>query len=179
MKEIDVVMALANHGDHIRRYELMLPNVYVQHDSEADLFAIRRSGLCDEFEVKVNRADFLKDKKKMVCYRELLYEEWKDKNWSWKDRYKQPNYKPKYEALVDGDMCVNYFWYVVIEGIASEDEIPDWAGFITIGERGLKIVKSPKHLHGGKMSFEDRYKVARKSTYRFWDLKNKTYSGKD
>ena len=58
MTEQDVILWLVESNDHQRRYELMVPNVFILPDSEADLFAIRRSGFCDEFEVKISRPDF-------------------------------------------------------------------------------------------------------------------------
>ena len=174
MTEQDVIMALANHGDHIRRYELMLPNVFIQHDSEADLFCVRKSGLCDEFEVKTSRSDFLADKKKFINYRQPTREEvLSHQHIGWEDRSQQPWYKLKYQALTDGDMCVNYFWYAVAEGVATADDVPVWAGLIVVGADGrIRIKKSPDRLHKNKMSVDDRYKIARKSTYRFWKLQN-------
>lgn len=174
MKEQDLIMALANHGDHLRRYELMMPNVFIQHDSEADLFCIRKSGLCDEFEIKVTRSDFLADKRKFVQYREPGPGEWK--GFKWENRQNAPYYKSKYQALVDGDMCINYFWYAVAEGVADIDDMPPSVGLIIINKKGrLQIKRSPKKLHKNKMSIEDRYKIAKKSTSRFWKLKNQGY----
>jgi len=173
MTETDVIMELANYGDHIRRYELMLPNVFTQHDNECDLFCVRKSGLCDEFEVKTSRADFLNDKKKFVMFRRATQEEYRELFTSFKERHQMPNYKPKHQALIDGDMCVNYFWYVVQEGVATIEDMPDFAGLITVCPgRSLRVIKAPKKLHKEKMSLEERYKIARKSTYRFWKLKN-------
>lgn len=172
--EHSIIMQLANYGDHIRRYELMLPNVYTQHDNEADLFCVRKSGLADEFEVKVSRSDFLADKKKFICTRELtpaerpLYQPT-----LWEKRFEQPNYKPKYQALIDGDLATNYFWYAVDEGVAQVEDMPEFAGLIIAKHDGrLRIAKAPSLLHKSKLSIEDRYKLARKSAYRFWKLKN-------
>jgi hypothetical protein len=176
MVEQDVIMALANHCDHIQRYELMLPNVFIQHDNESDLFGIRRSGLCDEFEVKVSRADFLADKKKTVRTRRATREEWLE--FGWDDHRNKPGCKSKYDALVDGDMCINYFWYAVPEVIVTVDDVPDFAGLIVVRDDGrIRVKKSPKKLHKNKMSVEDRYKIARKSAYRFWKLKNQALYG--
>lgn len=177
MIELEVVLLLGNYGDHIRRYEIMLPNVYIQHDSEADLFCIRKSGLCDEFEIKTSRSDFLADKKKFVQYRRAEAHEWS--LFSWDERDKAPNVKTKYQALVDGDLPVNYFWYVLVEGIATIEEIPEFAGLIVV-KNGcwLNIVRQPTKLHKEKMPIEERYKIARKSTYRFWKLKNEQANDK-
>ena len=171
MKEQDIIMQLANYGDHIRRYELMLPNVFTQHDNEADLFCVRKSGLCDEFEVKTSRSDFLADKNKFVMWRKVESGEYG--RWSWDDRANHPAYKPKHQALIDGDMSTNYFWFAVAEGVATAEDVPEFAGLIILSEGRLpRIVKAPRKLHKAKMSVEDRYKIARKSTYRFWKLKN-------
>jgi len=171
MNEQDVIMALANYGDHVRRYEIILPNVFIRHDSEADLFCIRKSGLCDEFEIKTSRSDFKADKKKFVQFRPLEPEEYKD--FKWDDRKNAPNYKQKHQALIDGDLPVNYFWYAVVEGVADIDDVPEFAGLIVVLSDGrVKIKKHPRKLHRVKMTIEDRYKIARKSTYRFWKLKN-------
>lgn len=167
MNEQDIIMRLASYGDHIRRYELMIPNVFIQDDSEADLFCVRRSGLCDEFEVKTSRSDFLADKKKIVKFRELELSERGIIKWDNKASW--PNSKKKIQALEDGDMCVNYFWYAVSENICTVDELPLFAGLILIKKDGrLKVVRHPKKLHKEKISFEDRYRIARKSNYRLW-----------
>lgn len=175
MNEEDVIMQLANYGDHIRRYEIMLPNVFIQHDNEADLFCIRKSGLCDEFEIKTSRSDFLADKKKFINWRKLEPKEYG--TFKWKNRFDHPSYKTKHQALLDGNLCTNYFWYAVAEGVATIDDIPEFAGLIIItDDNRLRIVKTPKKLHKAKIAIEDRYKIARKSTYRFWKLKNAAYT---
>lgn len=173
MNEHDVVLKLANYGDHIRRYEIMLPNVFIQHDSEADLFCIRKSGLCDEFEIKTSRKDFLNDKKKFVRFRSLEPHESRNGIFDWDNRHQLPNYKAKHQALLDGDMCVNYFWYAVLEGVADVSDVPAFAGLIIVRpEKCIQIKKMPTKLHSKKMPIEERYNVARKSTYRYWSLKN-------
>lgn len=69
--EQSIIDILARSQNRIcTSYEILIPNCYTQHDNEADLFAVRRSGLCDEFEIKVTRADFFNDSKKIVNYRD-------------------------------------------------------------------------------------------------------------
>ena len=65
MTESDVIDLLSRHRDN-NWYDLMIPNCYTAHDNEADFFAVRKSGFCDEFEIKVSRSDLLNDKKKIV-----------------------------------------------------------------------------------------------------------------
>jgi hypothetical protein len=173
LKEADIALHLANYRYHMQRYEIMLPNVYIQRDSEADLFCVRKSGLCDEFEIKISKADFRLDSKKVVRYRELERDEWKTFRWN-AARNNAPNMKTKYNALIDGDLCVNYFWYVVPEDLIGLDEVPEFAGLIYVSESGVVSIKrSPKRLHGTKLSLEEKYKIARKSTYRYWKLRNR------
>lgn len=173
MTEADIILRLANYGDHVRRYELMLPNVYTSFDNEADLFCVRKSGLCDEFEIKVSRADFLNDSKKFIRYRDPDAHE-RRQAWDtpWKERFKLPNYKQKHQALQDGDMPINYFWFATPEGLVQAEEVPAFAGFIEVLESGLRVKRDPIRLHRNKMPMEERYKIARKTTYRYWKLRN-------
>lgn len=171
MKESDVIDLIATYPMHTQRYELIIPNCFIQADSEADVFCIRKSGLCDEFEVKTSRSDFLADKKKFIRFREMTREEYRE--FTWDTRFKSPNYKPKSEALIDGDLCINYFWYVVLEGVATIDDMPDYAGLIIICKDRCwpKVVKEPKKLHSKKLSDDQKYQFARKSNYRYWAIR--------
>lgn len=184
---IDVVAR--NQSAFCTSYDILIPNCFTQHDNEADLFAIRKSGLCDEFEIKISRADFFNDAKKIVNYRES--ELWvreggkvkktNDRVWceehehlSYEKRKKlvAPWQKLKYDALADGDMSANYFWYILKKGIVELSEIPEWAGVFFIDDNGDLIRgRSPAKLHRNKLSFEERYNLSRKVSYRFWDYR--------
>lgn len=171
MTESEVIWLLAHWPEHTIRYELMIPNTYVVPDCESDLFCIRKSGFCDEFEVKLSRADFLADKKKGVrC--ELTPEERAEIDWTkinWKNKAERPGNKTKYDALEQGILPINYFWYVTPAEVIDIDDLPDFAGWILVTEDNeLRVIKKPKRLHRNKMSFENRYKVAKKIGYRYW-----------
>lgn len=174
MNEGKVIDMLATYPMHTQRYELIIPNCFIQADSEADLFCIRKSGLCDEFEVKTSRSDFLNDKKKFVRFRDMTRDEYKE--FTWDARSKSPNYKLKSEALLNGDLCINYFWYVVLDGVATIDDMPEYAGLIIIykDKRYPKVIKEPKKLHSKKLTDEQKYQFARKSNYRYWTLRIKS-----
>lgn len=168
MNEKEVIQRLARDRDHIQRYEVMVPNCYTTHDNEADFFGIRKSGFCDEFEVKVTRSDFRADAKKRVWYRESTPDDW---GWKQKGMEFAPYTKPKHEALACGETSINYFWYAVIEGVCEVEEVPEFAGLILIREKGpFRVLKSPVRLHSRKLSMEERYQYARKNGYRFWKL---------
>ena len=77
--------------------------------------------------------------------------------------------KFKLDALGDGDMVANYFWYVIKVGIVDCSAIPDFAGVIEVDHYGLlKVVRSPEKLHGRKLSFEQRFKYSSLLSARFW-----------
>lgn len=179
-----VDLVARNQTSFCTSYDLVVPNCFTSFDNEADLFAIRKSGLCDEFEIKVSRSDFLNDFKKVVNYRNV--ESWNDENpehgdrkWLFDNqvdfhnrRLIAPWQKKKHEALTDGDMPCNYFWYILKDGIASIDEVPEFAGVFFVKDDGtLMRGRSAKKLHGKKLDFEFRFKIARKLGYRFWDYR--------
>ena len=164
-------------------YDLLVPKCYTTHDNECDVFAIRKSGLCDEFEIKVSRSDFLNDAKKKIAIRESRYfgtsEVDEDRlhydkrenisHTKWK-KLLAPWEKMKYQALVDGDTPVNYFWYVVKYDIVEICDLPKWAGLIKIFDDGsLRVIKSPEKLHRNKVDDAFKFNIARKLGFRYWD----------
>jgi len=147
-------------------YDIGVPNCYTSHDNEADIFFIRKSGLCDEIEIKVSRSDLLADKNKRVHFRESEPSEW---YWKKEGLKFAPYTKPKHEALCDGDMMANYFWYAIKEGIGDISDIPKFAGLISVCDKGfITILKTPDKLHRNKLSDAEKYQIARKCSYRFW-----------
>ena len=169
MKEKEINLLLGTHGDHVRRYDLMIPNCYITNDNECDLLAIRKSGLVDEFEIKRTRSDFLADRKKRVRNGEPYSGKWEDRNnqnCSWTTN--------KLEWLESGLSPVNYFWYVTLEGIVKVEDLPVFSGWIEVTDAGLlRFKRSPYKLSNTKMDFETRYKLARKVCYRYWDMRRK------
>jgi hypothetical protein len=176
MKADQIINRIHSIPYHQQRYELMMPNCYYQPDSEADMLGIRKSGLCDEFEVKVSRSDFLADKRKYVAFRKSTADDYKAirREKPGLDHSVEPWCMPKYDALRQGHLAINYFWYVVLEGVCDASDIPEFAGLIIVlDEFRHRVIREPDRLHRNKMSFEDRYKIARKANYRYWDLRGK------
>ncbi|QAY01240.1 hypothetical protein ZPAH1_orf00224 [Aeromonas phage ZPAH1] len=151
-----------------KKYDLIVPNCYYTSDLEADLLAFRKSGFRDEFEIKISRADFKNDAKKMVSFRTpkpdgkrgYIYEE-----------------MTKYEALEKGRL-LNYFWYIVPHGLLTVEDIPSFAGLMYIECRTttdfqIRLIKDAKRLHGNKCTEEDYNKSLRKLGYRYWNLVEK------
>lgn len=108
-------------------------NVY---DWESDVLKITKSGYAYEFEIKISRSDFKNDFKHKKKKHTLL------------------------ESKENSSKIPNYFYYVVPEGLVSEEEVPEYAGLIyvlgTIMGKGSvyyqfqEIKKAPK-LHSNKI----------------------------
>ncbi|AUR85882.1 hypothetical protein NVP1081O_147 [Vibrio phage 1.081.O._10N.286.52.C2] len=164
MTEKDMQYAIAVQSVWInKRYSAIIPNCYTQYDNEADLFAIRPSGLCDEIEIKVSKADYRVDEQKSV---KVINENSKSRRYPYTD-------VPKRSALQDGKMT-NYFWYAFPKGLVDHADVPEWAGIIEVdGYLNAREVRMPKRLHGGKMTAEEQIKQIKKLGYRFWNLLTK------
>lgn len=80
--------------------------------------------------------------------------------------------KLKYDALIDGDLTANYFWYVIKKGEVELSEIPDFAGVVFVDELGeMRRIRSLKKLHKGKVTSDEKYHFIRKLAFRYWDYR--------
>lgn len=129
-------------------------NVY---NWESDVLKITRSGYAYEFEIKISRADFKNDFKHKKKKHTLL------------------------ESKESSSKIPNYFYYVVPEGLISEEEVPEYAGLIYVlgNINGLgrtyyqfqEIKKAPK-LHSDKID-EISLNLIDKFYYNYIHWKNK------
>lgn len=142
MKAKQIVEALRKHtykhpiaiGD-----KMAFLNTYV----DADFCAVTSSGQVYEWEIKVSRADFLRDFKKR---RHRIYSGEFDDHPHVRDR-KKPN----------------RFWYVAPPGIVRDGEIPEWSGYMECDpdSKELTIVKKAPLLWKGQHDLRDILKIAR------------------
>lgn len=101
----------------------LINNLYV-FSWESDYLALTKSGYWYEIEVKISRADFKADFKKIS----------------------------KHEKLSSGNFCPNYFYYAVPEGLVLVEEIPQYAGLIYIDDKGhARTMKQAPKLHSFKL----------------------------
>ena len=159
--EQDVQKAIFNTTSISKRWEVVIPNCYTKHDNECDLWCLRKSGLYDEIEVKVSKADFRIDERKTIMTENVNAKGWKDK---WID-------KSKREANVDGELA-NYFWYAFPKGLVDHDDVPEWAGIMEIDPDTMRAreIRMPKRLHGTKLTDLQKFKQTRKLHFRFWKM---------
>lgn len=147
---------------------LFFPNIFYKN-LECDLLEINKaSGFTTEYEVKVSKADYKKDKFKTL------------KEYNDQDHITIVNEVPKSQVLKKGQR-VNYFYYVVPEGLVEVDEIPYYAGLIyaCLNKSGLsssihsvtfKLAKKAPKLSKNKIAPEDRAYCFEKMYYR--NIKN-------
>lgn len=96
-------------------------NMYV----DADFVAVTMAGQVIEYEIKVSRADFHRDRKKL---RHKIYDG------------QQPGERP------------NRFWYVTANCIITADDLPAWAGWMEYENGALNVRKDAPKLSPDKHS---------------------------
>ena len=94
MKTLDIIQGFCDHVFRDKKGNRIFPNIFVGK-WEADLLEVTRSRLTYEYEVKVSRCDFHKDKKKS-------------------DKYG----KNKFDVVTSGQRT-NYFYYIVPKSLIS------------------------------------------------------------
>lgn len=124
----------------LRNHTPVVANVTTMFDWEVDLFSVNQSGMTYEFEVKISRSDFLRDKKK--------------RKWGmldWKPKAKLPN----------------YFSYACPVGLINVEEIPSYCGLFYYEDGKIIEVRKPTSLHTEIKDFEEiNFKIARMYSQR-------------
>lgn len=95
----------------------IIPNFTPKGWHECDMWAVSKAGYSFEFEIKVSKADFKKDAKKVENPRSF--------HWG-RD---QKNVKTKHQRISESDIKgPNRFYYVLPEDVVTDEEVPEWAG---------------------------------------------------
>lgn len=157
------------------RYQknLVCPNYTPRKWWECDVFELTAAGYFTEYEIKLTRADFKADSKKI------------EKSWTgpWDNRIEV--IRKKHDLLAAGDPTgPSRFWYVAPEGILVDADIPAWAGLITCHVYSEKnrfgvqttIVKEAPRLHKVKLEAKRLEHLRSIFYYRFL---NRFLHGKD
>lgn len=105
------------------KHQVVLPNDTSFYGWESDLLTINKSGLVNEFECKISRADYLRDKHK---YKFKIFED-----------HKRQVVTHQAEVIKGYNKAwiPNYFWYVTLD---FDIEPPQYAGW-------LKVTYNQKH----------------------------------
>ena len=122
----------------LRRHTPVIANITEIFNWEIDLLSVGKSGKTYEFEVKISRQDFLRDKKKR-----------------------------KWELLKWNKHTPNYMSYVCPKGLISENEIPEFMGLYYFINGGIAEIKAPKQRHKELFDINEiQMKVARMYSQR-------------
>jgi hypothetical protein len=134
--------------DRFKKCYPLAPNVYL-FNWESDLLSICKKNMATEYEVKISRADFKADVKKI------------DKHKVLSEAY---NGSPTRERLP------NFFYYAAPKGILNLEDIPEYAGWVEIGIKSI-IMKEAPRLHRQGISEEDKITLLKKVYDKVWTLK--------
>ena len=159
----------------------MLENTYIFR-WESDFFAISKSGLVHEIEVKISRSDFKADFKKVKKHQELEMAQSGMKMFTVRHRleyeyqaesirgtFARKNSTKDFEVpgiykgvklfqsviSFQNVFTPNRFYYACPEGLIEKSEVPKYAGLYYIDKwGGLKMVKQAPILHRRKFNYE-------------------------
>ena len=134
------IIAAIGKRQVLRNHTPVVANVTTIFDWECDVLSVGKGGSTYEFEVKISRSDFLRDKKKRKwnCQRRML-----------------PQNTP------------NYMIYVCPDGLIQLNEIPDFSGLYYFKDGELIEVRSPVQRHKIKKDINEiQMKVARMYSQR-------------
>lgn len=163
----DIINGFCDRTLFKRASNKVYPNFYIGA-WECDILEITKAGYTYEYEVKVSRHDFNIDPKKQRSY---------------------GTQERKYDVLTSGKR-VNYFSYVVPEGLIGPEDVPPFAGLIYARgyEQRISIspdesitrpavmfttVKEPQQLKKDRISQKDIESINHKLYFRFHKLRCK------
>ena len=153
----EIIGALAKKLVWSGSKELVIPNFYAPGWWECDLLAVTRAGYTSEYEIKISRADFKVDSKKMT------------RSYRGSDKY-------KHQALSRLDEpSPNYFWYVMPIDLVPLPDIPEWAGVMWARWQSTRIriltVRQAPRLWKTKPDQQKlRNKMLKSFYHRYWQL---------
>lgn len=132
----DIQDLIARHYT-VKKYSPCCTNFQGAGYQECDVVAISGSDFVYEFEVKISRGDFKKDKEKVYKHRYL------------KEAFEIKKQKKRRTRKVS--KIPNYFTYVCPKGLIKLDEIPDYAGLIYVHDSGyVETIRKAPLLHRDK-----------------------------
>jgi hypothetical protein len=147
-----------------------LANGYIfKSDWESDYFIQKLNGYCYEFEIKISRADFLNDKKKINKH--LILEKGafvcESKHYKLNAETKKLEIKEIIKKDIIHNFKPNKFFYVVPTNMIDVKEIPSYAGlmYYDVERKTIKTIKEAPFIHKTKLKFESTLCV---KFYNYW-----------
>lgn len=158
MNEATMQAVIMRYAMEEKKHEITIPNLTLFYRWEADVLSITKSMLVHEFEIKVAKSDYQRDREK---------------------KYK--HYCLSTEVLAP-HMAPNYFWYVTW-GFEIE-KLPPYAGWLEVvpNQRGRRkyaysviVRKEAPRLHVLKLDDGKRLKLSRWLSFKLKNMYETTY----
>lgn len=175
LNEQQIVDCLALRARRLGHFPVM-NNVNV-FTWESDLLTVTKSGYVHEFEIKVSRADYRRDKKT----KDIKYQVLDKGHFTW-DRtfYRLGEYIK--EGVEQKRSRPAYFWYATPPGLVDPVELEGTPfGLVEIHERlrrywdgdgysylHVEVVKPARRLHSEKITDRQRVKCLEAGYWRYW-----------
>lgn len=140
-----------------------IANAYIFHDWETDYFVVQyESEYCYDIEVKISRADFFADFKKINKHSILSEGTYKRHSYQpvlddMGNRVKDAGGYTEYTESYTTAVCnfrPNKFYYCVPEGLIKPSEVPEYAGLMYARRSDIYTVKEAKFIHKKKLKFD-------------------------
>jgi hypothetical protein len=135
----------------MRRFDgakYLVPNVYFfKHDWETDLLVVQQSGYTYDIEIKVTKADFKADQKKIHKHQIL-------KDGAYTKYFTRCGFEEQEQVIYN--RRPNRFYYAVPRDLISVEEVPAYAGLICVDDFSATIVKEAPFIHKEKVKVEER-----------------------
>lgn len=177
----DVIYAHCEAAKH----QITVPNCGTAFMYESDVASMTKTRFGHEFEVKVSRADWLAELRKIASDQSNAKRS-RAKRLSnaagiakgLKEAWAEGKERCGSEFLYSQDPTPNYFWVVAAPGIVKPDELPVYAGLMEVepyrfgnhkahGYRLTQITAAPR-LHALKMTDRQVLAMARGVSLRYW-----------
>ncbi|WP_110665164.1 hypothetical protein [Salinicola halophilus] len=172
------------------KHDVTVPNCGVL-GWESDVVSLTRTRLTHDFEIKVSRADWLAECRKIRAGHEVdgpyanpkAARAWYCRNAGGIAKQIRQHLRTTtktgncaHYTDFDGRIVAHagpaYFWMVTPPGVIADGELPEYAGHIVVWERGasrrLQEVRPAPRLHTVKMGDADVLTMARGVTLRYW-----------
>ena len=129
--EANIQRALRNKYHGTSKY--VVENIYIfNHDWESDIFALKTNGYCYEVEIKISKADFFADLKKVKKHSILST-----------GKYNEGH------GMRDHKFRPNKFYYCCPKGLIDVQDVPEYAGLLEVQEWGscIEEIKKAPFIH--------------------------------
>lgn len=147
------------------KVELFTTNITAVFAFECDILALSKAGISTEYEIKMSRSDFFADFKKGKSYSGI------DKHFMLQTGERNSGF--------GWQRTPNRFYFVVPKGLVTDEEVPEYCGWIEILPHGEVMVRrKAKMLHNGKINKAQERILIRNAMIKYGNLLWKIYKPK-